>query len=114
MKAREVLKILGITQQTLWKWSKSGKIKVVSKLSRSYNEYDDDSVYALIGRKTEKKNKVVISYARVSTQKQRPQLDEQNQRIYDSCIARGLVLSRQFSDIKSGMASNRPGFQEMI
>lgn len=114
MKAKEVLKILGITQQTLWNWSKSGKIKVNSKLSRSYNEYDDDSVYALIGQKKQKKNKKIISYARVSTQNQKKQLDEQNQRIYDSCISRGLQLDKQFSDIKSGMSSDRKEFQEVL
>lgn len=58
MKAKEVLKLLGITQQTLWNWSKSGKIKVVSKLSRTYNEYDDDSVYALIGQKSKKEKQI--------------------------------------------------------
>ena len=114
MKAKEVLKLLGITQQTLWNWSKSGKIKVVSKLSRTYNEYDNDSVYALIGQKSKKKNRLVISYARVSTQKQKKQLDEQNQRIYDSCISRGLKLDKQFSDIKSGMSSDRKDFQEIL
>ena len=114
MKAKEVLKLLGITQQTLWNWSKSGKIKVVSKLSRTYNEYDNDSVYALIGQKSKKKNRLVISYARVSTQKQKKQLDEQNQRIYDSCISRGLKLDKQFSDIKSGMSNDRKDFQEIL
>lgn len=56
----------------------------------------------------------MISYARVSTQNQKKQLDEQKQRIYDSCISRGLTLSRQFSDIKSGMSADRKDFQEML
>lgn len=114
MKAKEVIKILGITQQTLWKYTKSGRIKVKTKLSRSYNEYDDDSVYSLIGQKKEKKNKKIISYARVSTQNQKEHLKEQNQRIYDSCISRGIKLDKQFSDIKSGMSSDRKEFQEVL
>lgn len=114
MKAKEVLKILGITQQTLWKYAKSGKVKIKSKLSRSYYEYDDDSVYALIGQKKEKNDKKIVSYARVSTQNQKKQLSEQNQRIYDSCISRGLKLDKQFSDIKSGMSADRKEFQEML
>lgn len=114
MKAKEVLKILGITQQTLWNWSKSGKIKVSSKISRSYNEYDDDSVYALVGQKSKKKHKLIISYARVSTQNQKKQLSEQNQRIYESCISRGLKLDKQFSDIKSGMSAERAEFQDVL
>lgn len=114
MKAKDVLKILGITQQTLWNWTKTGKIKVNSKLSRTYNDYDEDSVFALIGQKSQKKKKLIISYSRVSTQNQKKQLQEQNQRIYDSCISRGLVLDRQFSDIKSGMSADRKEFQDVL
>lgn len=114
MKAKEVKKILGITQFTLYRYLKNGKVKLKSKLSKTNYEYDDDSVYALIGQKKEKKDKKIISYARVSTQNQKKQLIEQNQRIYDSCISRGLQLDQQFSDIKSGMTSDRKEFQEVL
>lgn len=114
MKAKEVKKLLGISQFTLYRYLRDGKVKLKSKLSKTNYEYDDDSVYALIGQKKEKKNKLVVSYARVSTQNQKKQLAEQNQRIYDSCISRGLKLDRQFSDIKSGMSSDRKEFQEVL
>ena len=114
MKAKEVKKILGITQYTLYRYLKEGKVKLASKLSKTDYNYDDDSVYALIGQKSQNKNKLVISYARVSTQNQKKQLDEQKQRIYDSCISRGLRLDKQFSDIKSGMSSDRKEFQEVL
>ena len=114
MKAKEVKKILGITQFTLYRYLKDGKVKLRSKLSKTNYEYDDDSVYALIGQKKQKKDRKIISYARVSTQNQKKQLVEQNQRIYDSCISRGLQLDRQFSDIKSGMTSDRKEFQEVL
>lgn len=67
MKAKEVKKLLGITQFTLYRYLRDGKVKLRSKLSRTNYEYDDDSVYALICRKKEKKDKKIISYARVST-----------------------------------------------
>ena len=114
MKAKEVKKILGITQYTLYRYLKEGKVRLASKLSKTDYNYDDDSVYALIGQKSQKKNKLVISYARVSTQNQKKQLEEQKQRIYDSCISRGLKLDKQFSDIKSGMSSDRKEFQEVL
>lgn len=50
----------------------------------------------------------------MSTQNQKKQLTEQNQRIYDSCISRGLKLDKQFSDIKFGMTSDRKEFQEVL
>lgn len=114
MKAKEVKKLLGITQYTLYRYLKSGKIKLNSKLAKTFYDYDDDSVYALIGQKSSKKNRLIISYARVSTQNQKNQLVEQNQRIYNSCISRGLKLDKQFSDIKSGMSSDRKDFQEVL
>lgn len=114
MKANEVLKILGVCRQTLCNYVQEGKVKVKAKLSKNYYEYDDDSVYALIGEKNKKENKEIVSYSRVSTQSQKKQLDEQKLRIYDSCVARGIVLSKQYSDVKSGMNNERKEFQEMI
>ena len=113
MKAKEVRSILGITQQTLYNWTKEGKIKF-QKISDHLNIYDDNSVYALIGNKQNKKNRKIISYSRVSTQNQKEQLKEQTQRIYDSCISRGIKLDKQLEDVKSGMSEDRPSFQELI
>ena len=114
MKANQVLKILGISRSTLYRYKRDGIIKTSAKFNDNFYEYDDDSVYALIGQKKQKKDKKIISYARVSTQNQKKQLVEQNQRIYDSCISRGLQLDQQFSDIKSGMTSDRKEFQEVL
>lgn len=114
MKSKQVLKILGITRQTLCRYVKEGKVKVKARINEKFYEYDDDSVYAIIGEKSERKHKSIVSYARVSAQSQKDQLIEQNARIYNSCISRGLVLERQYSDIKSGMSSDRNDFQEVI
>lgn len=114
MKAKEVLQILKITRQTLCRYVKQGKIKIKSKISNNFFEYDDESVFSLIGEKTKKNKKIVVSYARVSTQNQKNQLIQQNKRIYESCISRGLLLQKQYSDIKSGMSSQRKQFQELI
>ena len=109
-----LLQILKITRQTLCKYVKQGKIKIKSKLSKNFFEYDDESVFALIGQKSNKNKKSIVSYARVSNQNQKQQLIEQNKRIYESCISRGLILEKQYFDIKSGMTSDRKDFQEII
>lgn len=114
MKANKVLKILGISRSTLYRYKKDGIIKIKTKFNNNFYEYDDDSIYSLIGDQTKKHHKQVVSYARVSTQNQKKQLTEQNQRIYDSCISRGLKLDKQFSDIKSGMSADRKEFKEML
>ena len=114
MKAKDVMKLLGISRPTLYRYRQEGKIKISAKLSFNNFLYDDDSVYALIGQKKEKKDRKIISYSRVSTQNQKDQLKEQTKRIYESCISRGLTLDEQFEDIKSGMSSERSGFQKIL
>ena len=114
MKAKQVLSILGITRQTLYNYVKNGKVKIASKFSNNFFEYDDDSIYKLIGSKKQKNNRMVISYSRVSTQNQKEQLKEQTNRIYNSCISRGINLDRQFEEIKSGMSCDRKEFQTII
>lgn len=114
MKAKEVLKILGITRQTLYNYLKQGKVSIKAKYNKNFYEYDDDSVYALIGQKQIKNNRKIVSYSRVSTQNQKEQLKEQTIRIYDSCISRGLTLNKQYEEIKSSMSGDRPKLQELI
>lgn len=113
MKSSEVLKKLGVTRVTLCDYVKRGIIKATKKHNGQY-DYDEQSVYEFLGMKFEKKNKVNISYSRVSTQAQKEQLKEQTLRIYNSCISRGIELEEQIEDIKSGMDANRKGFQKVI
>lgn len=114
MRCKEVLKLLGVHRQTLSSYVKQGKIKVRKKFHDNFYDYDDDSVYEFIGKKSLKSNRKIISYSRVSTHAQKNQLKEQTLRIYNSCIARGLTLDEQIEDIKSGMNPDRDGFQKLI
>lgn len=112
MKAKDVMKILGITRQTLHNYIVQKYIRYIVKPNGDY-EYNDDDVYAFIGQKKEKKNKKIISYSRVSTQNQKEQLKAQTQRIYESCVSKGIQLDEQIEDIKSGMSFDRKGFQKI-
>lgn len=47
MKAKEVLRVLGITRPTLCKYVKQGLVKVDSVINGLY-KYNADSVYALL------------------------------------------------------------------
>lgn len=113
MKAKQVRKILNISQPTLSKYVKNGLIRVI-KINPYNYIYNEEDVYKLIGLKKEKHNKINISYSRVSTQKQKEQLIEQENRIYNYCINKGIDLNKQFSDIGSGMYSNRRKLNKII
>ena len=73
MKANKVLKILQVTRPTLVSYVKSGKIKA-TRLTNGYWDYDDDSVYELVGLKDQRK---VVVYSRVSTNNQKQSLESQ-------------------------------------
>lgn len=106
------MKLLQISRVTLWKYVKEGKIRG-EKINNRYI-YNDDDVYKLIGIKKEKKNKINVSYSRVSTQSQKDQLKEQTKRIYESCISRNVNLDEQIEDVKSGMDGSRKGFNDLL
>lgn len=112
MKAKDVMKILGITRTSLHNYIVRGWIRY-EVMPNGYYNYNDDDVYAFIGNKKQKKNKKIISYSRVSTQNQKAQLKEQTQRIYESCVSRGIQLDEQIEDIESGMSFDRKGFQKL-
>ena len=113
MKSKEVLNLLKITRPTLTKYVKDGLVTVDATINGRY-VYNDASVFTLVGRKAKKRGQEVVSYSRVSTKAQEQQLHEQTKRIYDSCVARGIVLSRQVEEIASGMNNGRVKFQALV
>ena len=65
MKAKEVLKTLGITRPTLTKYVKTGVIKTLAQHNGQY-VYDDESVYGFLGLKKKLHKKLNVVYSRVS------------------------------------------------
>lgn len=102
MKAKQVRKLLNITSPTLSKYFKTGLIKAIV-INKYHYQYNENDVYKLIGLKTEKKKRKIVSYSRVSTSNQKQQLIQQTNRIYQHSICKNLYLSYQYSDIASGM-----------
>lgn len=99
MKAKEVLQILKVTRQTLTKYVKEGRVKVTVKANGQY-DYDLDSVYKLLNKDIERKTYI---YARVSTSKQKHDLDSQVQLLKTFCFQNGYVLNGVYQDIASGI-----------
>lgn len=112
MRAKEALHILGVHRVTLNRYVREGKIRTTTLANGRY-EYNDEDVFSFIGKKSSSHGTKVISYSRVSTQAQKQQLKEQTQRIYDSCVSRGIILDSQYEDIGSGMSSDRKKFNDI-
>lgn len=111
MKAKEVLQILRVTRPTLTKYVKEGLIKVTVKGNGQY-DYDSDSVYKLLNKDIERKTFI---YARVSTAKQKKELDNQVQLLKTFCFQNGYVLNGVYQDIVSGISfENRKEFFDLL
>lgn len=111
MKSKEVLELLQITRPTLTKYVKEGLIKV-NILPNGRYDYDKDSVYKLFNKGVERKTYI---YARVSTPKQKADLENQIQMLKQFCFSNGYCISRVFSDIASGISfEKRKDFFKML
>lgn len=111
MKAKEVLQVLRVTRPTLTKYVKEGLIKVTVKGNGQY-DYDSDSVYKLLNKDIERKTYI---YARVSTAKQKKDLDNQVQLLKTFCFQNGYVLNGVYQDIAGGINfEKRTQFFELL
>lgn len=110
MKAKEVLKILKITRPTLTKYVKSGKIKVVELPNGTY-EYNEDDVLKLGGFTAERQ---AVVYARVSTQKQKKDLQNQISNITAYANKNGYKINEVYQDIASGLSYDRGDFMRLL
>lgn len=100
MKAKDVLKILKVTRQTLTKYVKEGRIEVTVKGNGQY-DYDVDDVYKLVNGDIERKTYV---YARVATLNQKEDLDNQVRILKTFCFQNGYVLDGVYQDVASGIS----------
>ena len=111
MTAKEVLRILQITRPTLTKYVKDGKIKVTVKGNGRY-DYDADSVYKMLNKDIERKTYL---YARVSTAKQKKDLENQVQLLKNFCFQNGYIINGIYQDIANGISfDKRKQFFEML
>ena len=100
MFARDVLRILGITRQTLTKYVKTGTIRVAVLPNKRY-DYNEEDVYKFLNRDVKRKT---LIYARVSTAKQKSDLENQISLLKQFCFSNGYTISGIYSDIASGIS----------
>ena len=103
MTAKEVLRVLQITRPTLTKYVKENKLKVTVKGNGRY-DYDADSVYKMLNKDIERKTYL---YARVSTVKQKKDLENQVQLLKMFCFQNGYVIHGIYQDIASGICFDK-------
>lgn len=100
MLSKEVLQLLGISRPTLTKYVKTGVIRVTELPNKRY-DYNSEDVFKLFNKGVERKTYL---YARVSTQKQKADLENQITMLKQFCFSNGYRVSGIYSDIASGIS----------
>lgn len=94
----EALPLLGISYNTLKAWAKQGRVRRWKEEGGRWI-YNDDDVYALIGKKISKDN-WVATYCRVAGTEEadRRLMADQQKLVHAWCAARGLSVDKQYED----------------
>ena len=111
MKAKEVMDLLHICRNTLCKYSKNGNIKYKILPNGRY-DYDEESVHTWLNKDINRKN---VIYSRVSTTKQKKDLENQITWAKTYCLNKGIKIDQVFKDIASGIDyTHRKEFFELL
>lgn len=100
MKAGKVMEILQISRPTLKRYRDHGYLKA-AELPNGQFDYDADSVFLL---KNKNKPRATAIYGRVSTYKQKADLNNQMDTLIKFCQKRGYTVDYQYQDIASGLS----------
>ena len=104
-------KIVGVTPQTLRNWDKAGKLTPHHTAENGYRYYSDEQLKQISGVLT--KPKIVVGYCRVSSHKQKDDLERQIENVRIYLLAQGKPFEI-ISDIGSGINYKRSGLADLL
>ena len=110
MEYKDVHKLTRLHRNTIYKYAKQGKIRTI-KINDKHLIYNDDDVYAIAGISPIRN---IVIYARVSTSKQKKDLENQIETLKLFANSNGFVVNKIYKDIASGMSFDRQNFKDML
>lgn len=110
---RKLSDMIDVSAQTLRNWEKSGKLIPDYKTSSGYRYYSQEQVDTITGNKTNIKSRIIIGYCRVSSVKQKDDLERQVQNVKAYLLAQGKPFEI-IEDIGSGINYNKKGLLELF
>jgi predicted site-specific integrase-resolvase len=106
MKLSQYAKRAGVSYKTAWRWWKQGQLDAYQTPTGTVLVRDATVPAPTTGR--------VALYARVSSADQKADLDRQIQRLRDYAAAKGYSVSREVSEIASGLNDHRPKLSKLL
>ena len=108
----EFSKLVCRTPQTLRSWDKKGRLRPDHTGPNGYRYYSDAQLREVLG-KTGKQSKKTIGYCRVSSAKQKDELERQSESVTTYLLAQGKPFEI-IKDIGSGINFGKKGLRELI
>ena len=106
MKLSTYAKQHGISYKTAWRWYKAGMLDAYKTETGTVLVRDPKQEQALTGR--------IALYARVSSAGQKEDLDRQLVRLKDYAAARGYQVSKEVTEVASGLNDMRPKLEKLL
>ncbi len=82
-------KLIGKTEHTLRNWDKSGVLKPAYVAPSGFRYYSQEQLNHFLGIKNIERERKIVGYCRVSSNKQKDDLERQVQYVKEYMIARG-------------------------
>ena len=105
--------MMDVSAQTLRNWEKSGKLIPDYKTNSGYRYYSQEQIDTITGNKNNVENRITIGYCRVSSAKQKDDLERQMQNVKAYLLAQGKPFEI-IEDIGSGINYNKKGLRELL
>ena len=115
LKSSEVREILNISNMTLYRLDRDGKLCPFKRTSKSKRyKYSDVLKYMGNNLDDSKVKKIKVAYARVSSNKQKNELQNQIKYLENYASGRGIIIDKYIKDVGSGINYNNRGLNEII
>lgn len=111
---KEFSKKINVTAQTLRNWERSGRLIPHHKTANGYRYYSHEQLIRVLNQtNTHASEKTTIGYCRVSSAKQKDDLERQVQNMQTYLSAQGKPFEI-ITDIGSGLNYNKKGLKDLI
>ena len=112
-KIGDAAKYIGYKPNTLQRWDREGKLKAHrTPTNRRY--YTQEQLDNWLNSTQKQNNGQMVAYARVSSNHQKKNLNNQLAFIREYAVAKGIILDQEISDIGSGLNYKRPKWNKLL
>ena len=112
-KPKDFAELLGVSVKTLQRWDREGTLKANrTPTDRRYYTYHQYLQFK--GIHTEKDNRKIVIYARVSTRNKKNDVQNQVSFLRQFCNAKGIIVDQCIEDYGSGLDYNRKKWNQLL